>query len=69
MAKKFATTDEANNAITRKLKEALELIRDAEEFAKRNKVSFDFTISHFVKGTYHGNIVDREYVDEGWTQR
>jgi hypothetical protein len=69
MAKKFANIDEANNAITKRLKEAVELIRDAEEIAKHNKVSFDLTINQFVKGTFHGSIVDREYVDEGWTQR
>lgn len=66
MAKKFATVDEANNAITKRLKEALGLIRDAEEIAKRNKVSFDLQIGHFVKGTYHGSLADREYLDEGW---
>ena len=66
MATKFATPQDANNAIAVKLDAALKLIREAEEIAKRNKVSFDLTIGHFVKGTYHGSIVDREYIDEGW---
>jgi hypothetical protein len=66
MTKKFATSEEANSAIAVKLEAALKLIREAEELAKRNKVSFDLTIGHFVKGTYHGDITNREYIDERW---
>lgn len=63
---KIATVEEANKAVTDKVDAAIKLIRDAQEIANRNKVSFDLTIGHFVKGTYHGDITDREYIDEGW---